>query len=209
PALRGGGFTRRVEVSSNQGTPIMTTRRTSLSDPLYINWIAGIVSGRVGITIAPGKQSTSLYMPNSIWRRDLATDLDTLVSLGATDLVTLLEDRDITRLAIPGLFDQARASGLCTHHLPIVDGSVPEHEAPLHALLTMLRQRLDEGASVVIHCEGGKGRSGVVAGCLLLSLGASLPQALQHLRQARGPNCPENPRQLVYLERFANQLRSW
>ena len=181
----------------------MTKQRTSLSDPLYVDWLAGITSGRVGITIAPGKQSTSLYVHDFVWSRDLAVDLDKLVSLGATDLVTLLEEQDITRLAIPGLFNQARARGLRTHHLPIVDRNVPEHEAPLLDLLTMLRQRLDEGASVVIHCEGGLGRSGVVAGCLLLSLGTSLTQTQQYLRQARGPNCPETPGQRAYLEMFA------
>ncbi len=87
------------------------------------------------------------------------------------------------------------------------DDSFREHEAPLDALLATLKQRLDDGASVVIHCEGGKGHSGVITGSLLLSLGANLPQTLQHLRQARGPNCPENPRQLAYLERFATRSR--
>ncbi len=76
-------------------------------------------------------------------------------------------------------------------------------------LLATVQQRLTDGASVVIHCEGGKGRTGVVAGSLLVALGASTPEALRRLHEARGPNCPENARQRTFIERFATEARPW
>jgi hypothetical protein len=76
-------------------------------------------------------------------------------------------------------------------------------------LLATVQQRLTDGASVVIHCEGGKGRTGVVAGSLLVALGASAPEALRRLHEARGPNCPENAQQRAFIERFATEARPW
>jgi protein-tyrosine phosphatase len=187
----------------------MTTIRTSLSHPILVDWLSGIPKGRVGLTFAPGKHSTSVYVPGAVWRRDLAMDLDELVKLGATDLVCLLQDRDLKKLKIPHLAEEATARGLRVHRLPIADQGVPGSHEALVELLATVQQRLAEGASVVVHCEGGKGRTGVVAGCLLVSLGASAREALRRLHEARGANCPENARQRAFIDRFAAEARPW
>lgn len=186
----------------------MTTIRTSHSHPILVDWLAGLAEGRVGLTFAPGKHSTSVYLPGTLWRRDLAMDLDQLVRLGVTDLVCLLPDHDLQKLHIPHLVAEATVRGLHVHRLPIPDQGVPSRRA-LRRLLATLLSRLAEGASVVIHCEGGKGRTGVVAGSLLILLGATAPEALRRLHEARGPNCPENDRQRAFLARFAREVRPW
>lgn len=136
-------------------------------------------------------------------------DLDELVKLGVTDLVCLLQDKDLKKLKIPHLVSEALARGMRVHRLPIADQGVPGSREALVELLATVQQRLAEGATVVIHCEGGKGRTGVVAGCLLVSLGASAPEALRRLHEARGANCPENSRQRAFIERFAAESRPW
>lgn len=186
----------------------MTTIRTSHSHPLLVDWLTSIPEGRVGLTFAPGKHSTSVYIPGTLWRRDLGLDLDELVRQGVTDLVCLLQDQDLQKLHIPHLIEEATARGLRVHRLPIADQGVPARQ-PLNELLAVLLPLLAAGASVVVHCEGGKGRTGVVAGCLLISLGATAPEALRRLHEARGPNCPENDRQRAFLARFAAQARPW
>jgi CRISPR-associated protein (TIGR02584 family) len=202
-------FVARLEVSPNKEHLPMTTIRTSLSHPILVDWLSGIPEGRVGLTFAPGKHSTSVYVPGALWRRDLAMDLDELVRQGVTDLVCLLQDKDLKKLKIPHLVPEATARGLQVHCLPIADQGVPGSRKALVELLATVQQRLTDGASVVIHCEGGKGRTGVVAGCLLAALGASAPEALRRLHEARGPNCPENDRQRAFIERFATEARPW
>jgi CRISPR-associated protein (TIGR02584 family) len=209
PCIFRAVFVAMLEVSPNTEHLPMTTIRTSTSHPILVDWLAGIPEGRVGLTFAPGKHSESFYNPGTRWRRDLAMDLDELVRQGVTDLVCLLQDRDLKKLKIPHLVAEATARGLRVHRLPIADQGVPGSREALVVLLAVLQQRLAEGASVVIHCEGGRGRTGVVAGCLLVSLGASTPEALRRLQEARGPNCPENAHQRAFIARFATEARPW
>ena len=65
------------------------TARTSVTHPIRVDWIATGLPGKVGLTFAPGKHSTSLYSAGT-WARDLATDLDDLV-LGCRVLARAVE----------------------------------------------------------------------------------------------------------------------
>jgi protein-tyrosine phosphatase len=185
----------------------MTILQTSLSSPLHVSWITGLDQGQLGITLAPGKHSTST--DGTLWRRDLGSDLTALAASGVTDLVCLLTDKDLAKLTISRLPEMASALGLQVHRLPIVNRGVPADRWQLIELLVTLRARLAAGGSVVIHCEGGKGRAGVVAGCLLVALGDPAPEALRRLQEARGEGCPENARQRAFIERFATECRPW
>jgi hypothetical protein len=91
----------------------MTTICTSLSHPILVDWLSGIPEGRVGLTFAPGKHSTSVYVPGALWRRDLAMDLDELVRQGVTNLVCLLQDKDLKKLKIRAFLAPARPWWSC------------------------------------------------------------------------------------------------
>jgi uncharacterized membrane protein YgcG len=106
----------------------------------------------------------------------------------AVTLVTLMEDRDLAYNGTPHLLAAARASGLRTAHHPIRDKWVPgAHGAVVHAL-QQLHAWVAGGGSLVVHCNGGKGRTGLVV-CLLLCtapLGALAPsEAVAAVRRAR------------------------
>jgi protein-tyrosine phosphatase len=63
------------------------------------------------------------------------------------------------------------------------------------------------GEGVVVHCEGGTGRTGTVLGCVLKSLGFAANEVVGHLRtlsEARGkrPGWPESPWQRQLVERY-------
>jgi protein-tyrosine phosphatase len=185
------------------------TEKTSLTHPLYLDWLPGIAPGKVGLTIAPGKHSTAKYT-HGLWRRDLARDLDDLAKThGVTDLVCLLEDADMARLHIGTLLEEARRRGLRVHHLPLPDGGTPTDLEAVRPLVEAIDARVREGALVAIHCEGGLGRTGLVAGCYLAHLGASGEQALATLAAARGPHCPENAAQRAFVTRYAGAQSPW
>ena len=63
--------------------------------------------------------------------------------------------------------------------------------------------RLDR--RTVIHCIGGLGRTGTVAGCVLAALGQSPDAALAELAEVRSPNCPENDRQRAFIRAWARR----
>ncbi|MBK8936292.1 MAG: dual specificity protein phosphatase family protein [Polyangiaceae bacterium] len=91
--------------------------------------------------------------------------------------------------------------------LPIVDGRVPTRDAEVHALLDWMDDRVAEGVRVAIHCMGGLGRTGTIAGCYLVRRGIAPAQALSTLKQVRSPKCPENRTQVAYIKRFAESAR--
>jgi protein-tyrosine phosphatase len=60
---------------------------------------------------------------------------------------------DLTREA-----EAAQAAGIEFHRLATEDRQVPDRDAML-SLARLLVQRLDDGASVAVHCRRGIGRS--------------------------------------------------
>lgn len=69
--------------------------------------------------------------------------------------------------------------------VPMVDGpEVPATEIRL--LAAEIASALREGAEVLVHCDAGLNRSGVVVGRTLLELGVPVEEAISSIRAARG-----------------------
>jgi protein-tyrosine phosphatase len=171
--------------------------RTSASDPLRIDWVQTPPDWRVGITLGPGKHTES--SKGFRWQRDLADDLAMLVDKRVQTLVTLLETEEMARLGVPNLLTEAKKCGLDVIHFPIVDVSVPPIDEAQKVIAELLTRK-DQG--IVVHCNGGLGRSGVVVGCLLRALGVSASDARKRLVAARGPQCPETEVQRAFIDAF-------
>ncbi len=69
-----------------------------------------------------------------------------------------------------------------------------------------VREALAHGQGVVVHCAGGRGRTGTVLGATLVSLGLPPAEVVAHLdlvHKARGTSgWPESPWQAGILQRF-------
>ena len=166
----------------------MSTIKTSRSHPLRLDNLAieGL-SGVIGLTFCPGKKQRGAMSGD--WERDLAADLETIKSSGAKALVTLMETDELTAVSVPSteLAEKAASFGLEWHHLPIRDVDVPDER--FEDLWTYsgvrLRNLLVNGEKVVIHCLGGLGRTGTVAGRLLVEFGVTPGDAIKAIRSAR------------------------
>ncbi|MFC1706921.1 ADP-ribosylglycohydrolase family protein [Planctomycetota bacterium] len=93
--------------------------------------------------------------------------------------------------------------------LPITDVTAPGEVDPVVALVRKILERLEVGKSVVIHFRGGLGRSGTIGGCVFMALGMHPEEALEELRKARGPNCPETPSQRQFNRDFSQHRAAW
>jgi ADP-ribosyl-[dinitrogen reductase] hydrolase len=160
--------------------------RTSRSHPLRIDEVAvSEAGGRIRLTFCPGKCGPSLY--DYRWERDLAADLDVIVTWGAKAMVTLIEAHEFDLLGVPDLGAQVRARGIDWHPLPIPDVQPPgerfatgwQRSGPT------LRRLLLGGQRVLVHCRGGLGRAGTVAAQLLVELGVPPQEAIRRVRTAR------------------------
>ena len=172
--------------------------RTSDSHPLQIAFVETPGNGRIGMTFCPGKHDPMAM--TGPWARDMHMDLAAIADWGAVALVTLMESHELDMLGVSGLGDAACARGLDWHQLPIRDVSVPS--AAFEELWTdvgeMLRKQLLVGQSIVVHCRGGLGRTGLVAAQLLIELGERPVTALQRVRAAR-PGAVETVEQEEYV----------
>ena len=160
--------------------------RTSDTHPLQIAAVdAGADRGKIGVTLAPGKNDR--FAIGGPWARDLDKDLDAIAAWGAKTIVTLLESHELAHLAIAGLGQEVQRRGMEWLHLPIPDVSTPgpDFEAKWPAASDRLRSRLDAGENILVHCRGGLGRSGMVAARLLAESGVDAEEAIARVRAVR------------------------
>lgn len=166
----------------------MTTPRVldSHNSPLQIGRIAvGHGLAEIGFTLCPGKQQSRSV--SGIWQRDLAVDLDAVQAWGAAAVVTLMPWSELRAVHCEGIGAACEARGMQWHHLPICDVDVPDaafEDAWCYAGLR-LREHLRQGRSVLVHCRGGLGRSGLVAARLLVELGWPAARAVAAVRAQR------------------------
>lgn len=160
--------------------------KTSESDPIKVDFLTSeelMQPGQIAMTIAPGKQDEEA---NVIWQRDLQADLDRLRKDYAVNrLVCLLEGEELEHLGIPELLAEARARGIATEHLPILDEGLPDSMEAFSALVDRVINAIAAGETVLIHCKGGCGRTGMLAAACLVQLGCTPDEAIATVRQVR------------------------
>ena len=135
---------------------------------------------------------------------DLRASLDELVAAGAKVVVTLLTVAEIRSNQVHALADLCRASELAWFHLPIEDEGAPgdDFEVAWQKVRTRIHQYLDCHESVVIHCKGGSGRTGVLAARILMERGIPARDAMRKIKILR-PNAFVHPVQVDYVRQLA------
>jgi protein-tyrosine phosphatase len=170
--------------------------RTSATHPIRVDFLPKEehgLSGQLGMTFAPGKKAQS--QDGYYWDRELTTDLARLKKKYATDvLVSLIEEHDLAKFHIQALPKAAADAGIELDRFAIPDGGVPEDAADFAGLVSRTIGRLRAGKTVVIHCRGGLGRTGVLAAVCLRALGVDPERAMAIIRATR-PGTIENAAQ--------------
>jgi protein-tyrosine phosphatase len=172
----------RASILSKNDTSI----KTSLTHPLRLDavtWPSS--SGKIGLTICPGKQGQGLY--SGIWKRDLQQDFDAIMDWPTATLITLMESHEFERLDIAQFEQTAKLQKFNWLHLPIEDMHTPDLDwmKKWPQISSTLAEQLNNHHNIVIHCRGGLGRSGIVAALLLIDQGVDNRQAVATVRQAR------------------------
>jgi protein-tyrosine phosphatase len=178
--------------------------RNSTTHPLYVSWVElEGDEGALGLTLCPGK-----YQPiasTGSWDRQLDVDVQALVDMGVSHLISLITDEDMRMLRVEDLPQQVQTSGLTWDHLPFADTTAPtvawmEQANPV---LNRIIDTIPAGAKVVVHCMGGLSRAGTFASLYLWLRGMDMSEAIRTVREIRSPHAI-NTRQVAFLMRMAN-----
>eukprot|EP01130_Rhizamoeba_saxonica_P011603 TRINITY_DN4824_c0_g1_i3.p1 TRINITY_DN4824_c0_g1~~TRINITY_DN4824_c0_g1_i3.p1 ORF type:complete len:469 (+),score=91.90 TRINITY_DN4824_c0_g1_i3:36-1442(+) len=188
-------ITKRVKKSKyheNASTDIDQT------DPIEVYFLPTsdvyLSEGNIGMCMAPGR----LKKHKSDWKRELGDDLDrihniyncdVLVTLGiffvCFELTFTVRHSELRDIGIPNLITEATSRGMESIHFPIKDKSVPGSMQRLIVTVEAIIERLKEGKTVVVHCNGGKGRSGLIVVATLVGLGKKVDKAIESVRNTR------------------------
>lgn len=147
-------------------------------------------TGRLGIARLPGRSG------------DLPGDVAMIADWGARLVLSLTEPEEMAASGAAGLAQALAAHGIGHAAFPIPDFGTPAADADWASLSRDLHRRLAAGERVLLHCMGGKGRSGMVAMRLLVERGLSATEALALVRRAR-PGAVETVAQAAWAGRGA------
>ncbi|MDP3492587.1 MAG: ADP-ribosylglycohydrolase family protein [Hyphomonadaceae bacterium] len=158
--------------------------RTSLTHPLQIDELA-CARGVLGLTFCPGKCGPSVF--GRAWARDLGLDVAAIARWGASTVVTLMETAELKTLGVSGIRAMTEAAGMRWLHLPIADLGAPgaAFQRAWQEVGPTIRAELESGGSVLVHCRGGRGRTGLVAAQLLVEFGDQPEDAIAKVRSVR------------------------
>lgn len=140
--------------------------------------------GVIGMTSCPGKQDEIFFEPS---KTRLEADVRTIAQWGAAAIVTLMEDVELHILQVTDLPELVVEHGLRWIHLPIRNRALPnaDFEDVWSTVGEELRNILQGGGKVVIHCQEGVGRTGIVAARLLIEMGVDCTDAISIVRNTR------------------------
>ncbi len=141
---------------------------------------------RIGLCRLPGRSG------------DLAADLDEIARWAPAIVVSMTETDEMNEKGAAGLLSTLARAGIAHAHFPIRDFGTPEPvDLRWPALAERLHAVLDANGRVLLHCLGGKGRSGMVALRLLIERGCAPGEALKMVRDAR-PGAVETEAQALW-----------
>ena len=142
------------------------------------------VKGKIFLTCFPGRSGAKVSFEEDIFLEEL----NNFSSLNSNTVVTLVEDSEIEKLCDKKFFVRKIYShNLKWIHMPIVDLKSPDHKFmdKWQTTKVLLKNDLIEGKNIILHCMGGKGRTGTIAAILLIEFGEKYKEAIKIVREKR------------------------
>jgi predicted protein tyrosine phosphatase len=136
-----------------------------------------------------------------------------LVEMGVRTFIDLTSPEDDLARYEKLLYEMEQEAGARLRHLsiPVPDMGVPDSSEIMRAILDAIRTSVRKQPAVYLHCWGGIGRTGTVAGCWLRECGLGPDEALQrvqklyatHMPKARiHPDSPQTEEQKDYIRNW-------
>ncbi|OEF04218.1 cyclin-dependent kinase inhibitor 3 family protein [Vibrio genomosp. F10] len=162
---------------------------------VHPTWQLDLETGALVLTPCPGTKEA-----------DLDISLAQLKAQGVEAIVTALDSAELASKNVSELGEKAQALGMHWFQIEIEDDCAPgaDFAAKWQAASPALHKVVDGGGKVAMHCMGGSGRTGLLAGHLLLEKNWVLSKIVQEV-QALRPGAFTKPIQIEYIHAVAAQ----
>mgnify|MGYP001157120728 FL=1 len=137
-----------------------------------------LTKGQLWISHYPGK----IGMEDKIIQAEM--DLLELKKKNIDTVVSLLEKKELKPLNVSTLFELIKKHKFTHYYFPIKDKSVPKKNVELNRLLNDLSFKIRQNKKILLHCNAGLGRSGLIAALLCKKLGIS-KNPISYIRKHR------------------------
>ena len=133
---------------------------------------------------------------------DLTSSIKTLKEAGADLLISMLPTDEIIKLNVTELGRETEQQGMTWYQLPVEDDHAPEQDffSAFNPVKEAILGHLKEKKTIVIHCRGGTGRTGMMAAILLLESGYSWDKTKSLIQSIR-PKALTIPAHVAFLEK--------
>jgi protein-tyrosine phosphatase len=125
---------------------------------------------------------------------------------GLNMVVSLLEGHEVRDLGLVEEAELCHTEGIEFVSFPVPDQGVPSSIRETTLLVERLVSKLTRGSSLGVHCAAGIGRSGLLAGCVLVRLGVPDEEVFPLLSRARGHPVPGTLAQVEWLGVFSRAI---
>lgn len=159
--------------------------------------------------VEPGRLLAGEY-PGSRTDEGARRKLQQLLAAGVALFLDLTEEAEYGLRPYAPLLDEVALAGggpVVHRRMPIPDGGTPTVEE-MGRILDTIDAALEGGHTVYVHCWGGIGRTGTVAGCYLVRHGMSGRQALAEIARRRD-GTPDGHRPSPENEEQAQRILTW
>lgn len=135
----------------------------------------------------------------------LAQDIAAYRNAGAGRIVSMLAVDEAAELGLALEDEVCAQAGLMFDQHPIADFGLPDG-SPFYVLVMRIKDQIEDGEGVAVHCRAGIGRSGMVTSGVLIALGLTAADAIAQVSLARGVSVPDTIEQGRFVARFADNL---
>ena len=137
-----------------------------------------LTKGQLWISHYPGKTGTKDKLNQA------EIDLFELKKIKIDIVVSLIEKQELEELGVSTLFELIKKHKFIHYYFPIEDKSVPKNKVELNRFLNELCTEIHKNKKVLLHCNAGLGRSGLIAALICKRLGIS-ESPISYIRKHR------------------------
>jgi len=146
---------------------------------------------RIGMGMCPGRVWSD-------WCRDLDTDIQVIQNQQINVVASIITNTELKQMNYYDFYDRIRKLNLESLELSIHDKWLPNSVENFMKVVTSILEHLQNDRTVLVHCNGGRGRTGLVVSACILNLGYPIDQAIHMVRTAR-TGMLRNPAQEIFL----------